>query len=72
MYFLTSDFKKKKCYLFIYFWINWVFAAARAFLWLRRAGAALYSWYSGLFTVLASLVVELWGAQASVVAAPKV
>ena len=35
--------KNKKMYLFIYFWLFWVFAAAHAFLQLRRAGGLPYS-----------------------------
>ena len=35
-------FSKHSFSLLVYFWLGWVFAALRAFLWLRRVGATLW------------------------------
>ena len=49
-----SIFFFKQLPLLIYLWLHWIFIAAQAFLWLRRAGATLHcstrdSHYSGFF-----------------------
>ena len=63
--------KKKRFYLFIYFWLYWVFIAARAFLQLWGAGPTLQLQCSGfsLWQLLLLASMGLWGTQSSAVAA---
>ena len=46
-----SIFFFKQLPLLIYLWLHWIFIAAQAFLWLRRAGATLIAVHGILITV---------------------
>ena len=64
--FIKKFFQEPQFYLFLHFWLHWIFAAA-----LRLSLVAATKGYSS--HAVASLVAEheLWSAQASVVAAPR-
>ena len=47
VHFTSTKCSALNCNLFIYFWLCWVFIAARAFLWLWRVRAALQSRCTG-------------------------
>ena len=64
--FIKKFFQEPQFYLFLHFWLHWIFAAA-----FRLSLVAATKGYSS--HAVASLVAEheLWSAQASVVAAPR-